>query len=488
MAKAGSVFVCQECGATHSKWSGRCDACGAWNTIIEEASSAEAARPGGLGKGRGKKIEFVGLATPADHQKPPRLPTGMAEFDRVAGGGLVPGSAILVGGDPGIGKSTLLLQVTAALAGSYRCVYISGEEAVDQVRLRAERLGLADAPVELASATNVRDIVASLDDVNAPQVVVADSIQTLFMDTLDSAPGTVAQVRASAQELIRLCKRRGIVLFLVGHVTKEGTIAGPKVLEHMVDTVLYFEGERGHQFRILRAVKNRFGPADEIGVFEMQDSGLSQVANPSALFLADRDRAASGTSVFAGMEGTRPMLVEIQALTAPTSFGTPRRAVVGWDSGRLNMVLAVLEARCGLGMGQNDVYLNVAGGLRISEPAADLAVAAALVSSLNGSVVPADTVVFGEIGLSGEVRPVSREDARLKEAGKLGFKRAIVPETRGTKKERAQKPAESASPRETAAQTVRIRHLNELLDLLAPRRASESAGPTGLRPAARAES
>jgi DNA repair protein RadA/Sms len=490
MAKATSVFACQECGATHSKWSGRCDACGAWNTIIEEASSAETARPGGLGKGRGKKIQFVGLATPADHQKPPRLPTGMAEFDRVAGGGLVPGSAILVGGDPGIGKSTLLLQVTAALASppfSNRCVYISGEEAIDQVRLRAERLGLATAPVDLASATNVRDIVASLDDVHAPHVVVADSIQTLFMDTLDSAPGTVAQVRASAQELIRLCKRRGIVLFLVGHVTKEGTIAGPKVLEHMVDTVLYFEGERGHQFRILRAVKNRFGPADEIGVFEMQDSGLSQVKNPSALFLADRDRAASGTSVFAGMEGTRPVLVEIQALTAPTSFGTPRRAVVGWDSGRLNMVLAVLEARCGLSMGQNDVYLNVAGGLRISEPAADLAVAAALVSSLNGSVVPADTVVFGEIGLSGEVRPVSREDARLKEAGKLGFKRAVVPETRGAKKELAPKSTESAKPRETAAQTVRIRHLNELLDLLAPRRASESPSPIGLRPAARAE-
>jgi DNA repair protein RadA/Sms len=490
MAKATSVFACQECGATHSKWSGRCDACGAWNTIIEEAGAAEAARPGGLGKGRGKKIEFVGLAS-KDRKQPPRLPTGMAEFDRVAGGGLVPGSAILVGGDPGIGKSTLLLQVTAALASapySNRCVYISGEEAIDQVRLRAERLGLAEAPVDLAAATNVRDIVASLDDANAPQVVVADSIQTLFMDTLDSAPGTVAQVRASAQELIRLCKRRGIVLFLVGHVTKEGTIAGPKVLEHMVDTVLYFEGERGHQFRILRAVKNRFGPADEIGVFEMSDSGLSQVTNPSALFLADRDQAVSGTSVFAGMEGTRPVLVEIQALTAPTSFGTPRRAVVGWDSGRLNMVLAVLEARCGLSMGQNDVYLNVAGGLRISEPAADLAVAAALVSSLNGSVVPTDTVVFGEIGLSGEVRPVSREDVRLKEAGKLGFKRAVVPETRGTKKERAPNPSESAKERDAAAQTVRIRHLNELLDVLqAPRRAAQP-NQTTTRPAVRAES
>ncbi len=479
MAKSSSVFVCQECGATHPKWGGRCEACGAWNTIIEEVTS-EAARPGGLGKGRGKKIEFVGLAS-TDRARPPRLPTGLAEFDRVAGGGLVPGSAILVGGDPGIGKSTLLLQATAALASppySNRCVYISGEEAIDQVRLRAERLGLAGAPVDLASATNVRDIVASLDDTNAPQVVVADSIQTLFMDTLDSAPGTVAQVRASAQELIRLAKRRGIVLFLVGHVTKEGTIAGPKVLEHMVDTVLYFEGERGHQFRILRAVKNRFGPADEIGVFEMTDAGLSQVTNPSALFLADRDQAVSGASVFAGIEGTRPMLVEIQALTAPTSFGTPRRAVVGWDGGRLNMVLAVLEARCGLSMGQNDVYLNVAGGLRISEPAADLAVAAALISSLNGAVVPADTVVFGEIGLSGEVRPVSREDARLKEAGKLGFRRAIVPETRGTKKDRGQDRTADA------VQTIRIRHLNELLEVLKAPRRSDTLGP---RPAAVAE-
>jgi DNA repair protein RadA/Sms len=486
MAKSASVFACQECGATYPKWSGRCDACGAWNTILEEVAAGEA--PGGLGKAssrsKGKKIEFVGLAS-KDRKQPPRIPTGMAEFDRVAGGGLVPGSAILVGGDPGIGKSTLLLQVTAALAANTRCVYISGEEAVDQVRLRAERLGLASAPVDLAAATNVRDIVASLDDANAPQVVVADSIQTLFVDNLDSAPGTVAQVRASAQELIRLCKRRGIVLFLVGHVTKEGTIAGPKVLEHMVDTVLYFEGERGHQFRILRAVKNRFGPADEIGVFEMSDSGLSQVANPSALFLAERDQAVSGTSVFAGMEGTRPVLVEIQALTAPTSFGTPRRAVVGWDGARLNMVLAVLEARCGLSMGQNDVYLNVAGGLRISEPAADLAVAAALVSSLNGSVVPADTVVFGEIGLSGEVRPVSREDARLKEAGKLGFKRAVVPEVRGTRKERTPTSGESARERDAAAQTVRIRHLNELLDLLqAPR---QRAQQSPARPALPAE-
>jgi DNA repair protein RadA/Sms len=460
MAKGAPIFVCQSCGATHPKWGGRCDACGAWNTIVEEASAIGA--PTKAAGGKAKRVEFVSLSD-GDLKPPPRLPTGLAEFDRVVGGGLVAGSVILVGGDPGIGKSTLLLQVSAALANrspEERVVYISGEEAIDQVRLRAERLGLLKAKVELAAATNVRDIVAALDGADAPQMVVADSIQTLYLDTLDSAPGTVAQVRASAQELIRLAKRRGIVLFLVGHVTKEGTIAGPRVLEHMVDTVLYFEGERGHQFRILRAVKNRFGPADEIGVFEMMDAGLAEVANPSALFLADRSEEASGAAVFAGIEGTRPMLVEIQALTAPTSFGTPRRAVVGWDSGRLNMVIAVLEARCGLSMGMNDVYLNVAGGLRISEPAADLAVAAALVSSLNGASVPSDTVVFGEIGLSGEVRPVSREDARLKEAGKLGFKKAIVPEIRGRAR------SGGGNRRDEEVRTVRIGHLNELLDAL----------------------
>ena len=432
MARAKTLYMCQDCGASHPKWVGQCDGCGAWNTLSEEQTADSA--PKGLSSGKGRKIKFVGLQ--GSEACPPRLPSGIAEFDRVCGGGLVPGSALLVGGDPGIGKSTLLLQVTAALAkakGQARCIYISGEEAVDQVRMRADRLGLAGASVELASATSVRDIIASLDDANALQVVVADSIQTLYVDNLDSAPGTVAQVRTSAQELIRLAKRRGFALFLVGHVTKEGNIAGPKVLEHMVDTVLYFEGERGHQFRILRAVKNRFGPADEIGVFEMMDTGLSEVANPSALFLADREGEVSGASVFAGIEGSRPMLVEIQALTAPSAFGTPRRAVVGWDTGRLNMILAVLEARCGLTFGSNDVYLNVAGGMKISEPAADLAVAAALVSSLTDVPVPPEAIVFGEIGLSGEIRPVSQSSARLKEAEKLGFNQVIMPKRKGPK-------------------------------------------------------
>lgn len=459
MARAKNTYSCQECGATHSKWSGRCDDCGAWNTITEEARRD--ATPKGLSTGRGRNIEFVGLK--GKSEVPPRKASNIAEFDRVCGGGLVAGSALLVGGDPGIGKSTLLLQVCAALAaapGAGRCIYISGEEAIDQVRLRAERLDLAHTPVELASATNVRDIVTSLESGGDVQVVIADSVQTMFVDSLDSAPGTVAQVRASSQELIRLAKRSNFALFLVGHVTKDGMIAGPKVLEHMVDTVLYFEGERGHQFRIMRAVKNRFGPADEIGVFEMTDKGLIEVANPSALFLAERDTEVSGAAVFAGIEGTRPMLVEIQALTAPTTFGTPRRAVVGWDSGRLNMVLAVMETRCGLSAGLNDVYLNVAGGLRITEPAADLAVAAALVSSLSGSLVPADTVVFGEIGLSGEVRPVGQADVRLREAKKLGFTRAIVPKTRNTRKKTTK--AGDTLP------VTEISHLNELMDLLPP--------------------
>ena len=458
MAKATSRFVCQSCGAAYPKWAGRCDACGEWNSLVEEAVPEQA--PKGLGSAKGRKIAFVGLSGASDPA--PRRLSGIGELDRVAGGGFVPGSAVLIGGDPGIGKSTLLLQAMSSLSQQSACVYISGEEAVDQVRLRAQRLGVVQAPVALASATSVRDIAASLDTLEGPAIAVIDSIQTMYVDTLESAPGTVAQVRASAQELIRVAKRRGIVLLLVGHVTKEGTIAGPRVLEHMVDTVLYFEGERGHQFRILRAVKNRFGPTDEIGVFEMTDGGLAEVPNPSALFLADRRGEVSGAAVFAGMEGTRPVLVEVQALVAPSPLGTPRRAVVGWDSSRLAMVLAVLEARCGVQIGANDVYLNVAGGLKISEPAADLAVAAALVSSLTGEAMPADAVVFGEIGLSGEVRAVSQMDARLKEAAKLGFSSAVIPARR------------SAKRGDTLLKVTELSHLGELLPLF-----SAGGGTTG---------
>jgi len=376
-------------------------------------------------KGRAFKLEpLAGTA-----HDPPRLACEITEFDRVTGGGFVRGSVLLLGGDPGIGKSTLLVQVAAALARSgHRAAFISGEEAVAQVRIRAERLGLAGAPVQLAAETSVEDIVATLGEASPPRLVIIDSIQTMWTDAAESAPGTVTQVRASAQALIRFAKRSGAVVILVGHVTKDGQLAGPRVVEHMVDAVLSFEGEGSQQFRILRAVKNRFGPTDEIGVFEMTGNGLREVSNPSELFLSERDLGSPGTAVFAGIEGSRPVLVEIQALVAPTSFGTPRRAVNGWDQNRLSMLIAVLEAHCGVRLSGHDVYLNVAGGLRIQEPAADLAAAAALVSSLAGAPLPADAVYFGEISLSGAVRPVAQTAARLKEAQKLGFVRAIVPE------------------------------------------------------------
>lgn len=432
MAKAQkSQFICSKCGTVHSRWQGKCEGCGAWNTIEEERVEA---MPKGLGavtksSNKGSVIQFEDLK--AESPDLPRAVSGIGEFDRVLGGGLVPGSAVLIGGDPGIGKSTILLQLTCTLANkNVSCAYISGEESVDQVRMRAKRMDMADAPVGLASATNVRDIIASMTDgakKRAYDVMVIDSIQTMYVDTVDSAPGTVTQVRTACQELIRAAKRLNVTLLIVGHVTKEGAIAGPRILEHMVDTVLYFEGDRGHQFRILRGVKNRFGPTDEIGVFEMAGQGLVEVDNPSALFLSERSEDVPGSAVFAGLEGSRPVLVEIQALVAPTAYSTPRRAVVGWDSNRLAMVLAVLEARCGVMMAGQDVYLNVAGGLRISEPAADLAVATALVSALSGDPVPKDTVIFGEIGLAGEVRHVPQPEIRLKEASKLGFQAAFIP-------------------------------------------------------------
>ena len=425
MAKSASQFVCQSCGAIHPKWSGRCDECHSWNSIVEESMETT---PKGLTSGKGKKIELVTLDTGTEDAA--RTSTGIGELDRVLGGGLVAGSAVLIGGDPGIGKSTLLLQTVVAISkNGLSCAYISGEESVAQVSLRARRLGLQNANVQLSSATSVRDIIATIDGANAPQVVIIDSIQTMYLDNLDAAPGTVSQVRAASHELIKLAKKRGITLFLVGHVTKDGQIAGPRVLEHMVDTVLYFEGERGHEFRILRAVKNRFGGTDEIGVFEMSDGGLNEIPNPSALFLSTRESPVSGACVFAGMEGTRPLLVEIQALVAPSYMSAPRRAVVGWDTNRLAMILAVLETRCGLRFSDKEVYLNVAGGIRVGEPAADLAVAAALLSALYDIPLPAHSVMFGEIGLSGEIRAVSRMEARLKEAEKLGFESAYIPKS-----------------------------------------------------------
>ncbi|MGE5367476.1 MAG: DNA repair protein RadA [Betaproteobacteria bacterium] len=422
MAARAQNFICQNCGAAFARWAGKCEACGEWNTLVEESAEGPR-RP--MHKGRPFAIEPLKGAT----HEAPRLASGIAEFDRVTGGGLVRGSVLLLGGDPGIGKSTLLLEVAAAFArGRHRAIYISGEEAVAQVRLRAERLGLAEVMIEVAAETSVEDIVATVSQGVAPRLLVIDSVQTRWTQTVESAPGTVTQVRGSAAELIRFAKRSGTAVILVGHVTKDGQIAGPRVVEHMVDAVLSFEGEGSQQFRILRAIKNRFGPTDEIGVFEMTGNGLREVANPSALFLSERDLGSPGTAVFAGIEGTRPLLVEIQALVAPTTLGTPRRAVVGWDPNRLSMVLAVLEAHCGVRLSGHDVYLNVAGGLRIQEPAADVAAAAALVSSLTYAPLPAHAVYFGEISLSGAVRPVPQSAARLREAQKLGFTRAIAPE------------------------------------------------------------
>ncbi len=425
MARDFANYVCQSCGAVHTKWAGQCSGCESWNTLVQETFSTP---PGGLKPEKvsrmAAKLQFETLD--AEDALPERMITGISEFDRVCGGGVVPGSAILIAGDPGVGKSTLLLQVTAQAAlNGQRVGYISGEEAVEQIRGRAARMGLSKAPVELAAETALRHILEALKREKFDMVVI-DSIQTLWSDAIEAAQGSVSQVRACAGELVRLAKKQGCSIIMVGHVTKEGQIAGPRVVEHMVDVVLSFEGERGYPFRILRGVKNRFGATDEIGVFEMGDIGLREVPNPSALFLGDRHERASGSAVFAGIEGSRPVLVEVQALVAPSAYGTPRRAVVGWDSGRLAMVLAVLEARCGIGFGQKDVYLNVAGGLRISEPAADLCAAMALVSALTDTPLPRDCVVFGEVSLSGDVRSVSRTEGRLKEAVKLGFSSAIT--------------------------------------------------------------
>jgi DNA repair protein RadA/Sms len=424
MAKNTS-FKCSSCSAISTKWSGRCETCGEWNSITEDKPLSAGPASKSLGARRGSSIKLTDLST--EEAPPPRTHSGMAELDRVLGGGLVAASAVLVGGDPGIGKSTLLLQAAASFARrGLKCIYVSGEEASAQIRMRARRLGLADAPVKIATETNLRDILTTLET-EMPDLAIIDSIQTMWADNVESAPGSVSQVRAAAHELTTFAKRMGISVILVGHVTKDGQIAGPRVIEHMVDTVLYFEGERGHQFRILRAVKNRFGPSDEIGVFEMTGAGLAEVLNPSALFLSERDKPAPGSVVFAGIEGTRPLLVEFQALVSPSPHSQARRTVVGWDGARLAMILAVLESRCGIPFAGLDVYLNVAGGIKISEPAADLAVAAALLSAREDAALPADTVIFGEISLSGALRPVGQTENRLKEASKLGFTTAIAP-------------------------------------------------------------
>ncbi len=420
MAKPKKRYVCQACGSVSHRWQGQCPDCAEWNTLAEDAPATVFSQKHDLSSG-GRAVDFVALDAPGESLE--RRSIGLKELDRALGGGLVPGSAILMGGDPGIGKSTLLLQAAAKIAkGGDPVVYVSGEEATAQVRMRASRLGVADAPVKLAAATSVRDILTTLAGIGKPAMLVIDSIQTMHSDSIEGAPGTVGQVRGCAFELIRYAKENGVVLVLVGHVTKDGNIAGPRVLEHMVDVVMSFEGERSHQYRILRSLKNRFGPVDEIGVFAMAGQGLEEVSNPSMLFLSGRDEPLAGSAVFPALEGTRPVLVEVQALIVRLQSGaTPRRAIVGWDSGRLAMLLAVLESRCGLNFSSAEVYLNIAGGYRLTDPAADLAVAAALVSALADKPLSAKSVWFGEVSLAGEIRPVAHSGLRLRESHKLGF-------------------------------------------------------------------
>lgn len=417
-------YICQSCGSAYSKWVGKCTDCNSWNTVELQQAACENYTPI---KSKGARVNFLDLSHKSE--APARLKSNIGELDQVLGGGMVPGSAILIGGDPGIGKSTLLLQLVTKLASeSINSVYISGEESIEQIKLHATRLCLEKSPVRILTTTNINDIVTTIEaEKEKIELIVIDSIQTMFIPDIPSSPGTVTQVRSTTHELITLAKKKNITIMLIGHVTKDGQIAGPKILEHMVDTVLYFEGEKSNNFRILRAVKNRFGSINEIGIFEMTEQGLVEVNNPSSLFLSERKINVSGSTIFANMEGSRPVLVEIQALVSHSHMASPRRAVVGWDLNRLSMMIAVLASRYGLNLNSHEVYLNVVGGLKIIEPAADLAVICSLISALHNKALSKDMIVFGEVGLSGEVRKISNINARLKESEKLGFKSAIVP-------------------------------------------------------------
>jgi len=429
MAKRTSSFACQACGAVYTRWQGRCDACGGWSTIAEESATAPLPGGGSLPRGqRGKGRIFALEGLSGSPEDAPRIASGIAELDRVTGGGFVRGSVILLGGEPGIGKSTLLMQACAAVAGlGHRVVYISGEEAVGQVRLRAERLGLASAAVELAAETNVEDIVATLSQGAPPRLVIIDSIQTMSVGAADSSAGSVSQLRECTAALVRLAKSSGTAVWIVGHVTKEGAIAGPRMLEHLVDTVLYFERDDASRFRMVRATKNRFGAANELGFFLMTATGIREVRNPAAIFLARSPEPVAGSVVLVTRDGTRPLLVEVQGLVDRMRFGQPRRVTQGLDAGRLAMLLAVLNRHAGLSLQEHDVFANVVGGLQVDEPAWDLPVAVALVSSLQDIKLPGQLAMFGEVGLTGEVRPVSFGEERIREAAKLGFTTLIVP-------------------------------------------------------------
>src|SRR5882672_11116727 len=422
MAKTKTVYSCTECGGQSPKWQGQCPQGGAWNTLVES-----------LAAGAGTRFETVSGArstvTPLSAvkaQENRRIASGLEEFDRVLGGGLVAGGVVLLGGDPGIGKSTLLLQASAALGAAHRTLYVTGEESTDQIALRAQRLGLINAPVELLAEVRLEAIVAAIDATH-PEIVVIDSIQTVYTDALASAPGSVAQVRECAAQMTRLAKQRGVIVLFVGHVTKEGAIAGPRVLEHIVDTVLYFEGDPHSSFRLVRAIKNRFGAANELGVFAMTERGLKGVSNPSALFLSQHAEGVPGSAVVATLEGSRPLLVEVQALVDPIQGGMPRRLAVGLDSQRLALLLAVLHRHGGVDTGGFDVFINAVGGVRILEPAADLAVMLSVCSSLKNKPLPQKSIIFGEVGLAGEIRPVQRGQERIREAAKLGFETVVIP-------------------------------------------------------------
>ncbi len=434
MAKARVQYVCSACGASQPKWAGQCGDCGEWNTLTESIAATANPKTGFAGAASIKRTDArVQSLSEVQCESEARTPTGMGELDRVLGGGLVHGSVTLIGGNPGIGKSTLLTQTLAALSNTLGCLYVTGEESLQQVSLRAHRLGLGDSPLQLLSETCVESII-TLAASQQPKVMVIDSIQTIYTETVQSAPGAVSQVRESAAQLVRFAKQTGTALFLVGHVTKEGTLAGPRVLEHMVDTVLYFEGDDGERYRMIRAIKNRFGAVNELGVFAMTDAGLKPVNNPSAIFLSRHDTPVPGSIITVTREGSRPLLIELQALVDESHSHNPRRVTLGLDPNRLNMLLAVMHRHGGIAMYDQDVFINVVGGVRVTETGADTALLLAALSSFRNKPLPTDIITFGEIGLAGEIRPVSNGQERLREAAKHGFKQAIVPRANAPRK------------------------------------------------------